>query len=575
MDSFEQYLTEGANLTWTAVEALHRGEFVQAKLMLERSRDLAITSYGMDHPITAMRSLFLSQALHGQGDYRRSRTLLDEAYKVYDPDVFQAEVSDSFENTLIEVSTMQGHFFIVEEITRSRIDRLRATGAPSDHARAIEQDKLAYLLLRQGNPQQALVLLENSVAVFERLVGDMHRDAAICYMYLHRAHRDLGNLEQAVHFADSHLKASLHLDGAEALVSLCAADNLALSECQLALQTSDAALATAGLARASAALSAMLKLGHEGANAAVLSAANLRSLSEKLRGLPGVILPADLPSVEGVALPRHCFISHSYRDGDIVKEILSVMPEGAKPIVFEPIDVSPADYVSTKLVSAVSSCDAVIVVDAEASNSSFWTAFERNLASRLGKPMFRFDRETRTFEKYVHPEMFMLLAYCCHPSDESRVAPLMRWLADDQNFVVIHDVKEHGEKAEAMFGRLDIATRTRKLDPFRKSGRGVYIIFISENCFSDASLRAHAEDQAANFPDSTVFCWIGARSEALQLSANLPAEQCFAFGADSVIDARYANRMDDLMVRLFWIFQKRGLGVPMDDLRKARPQDRA
>lgn len=565
----------GAQLMVDGQMALHEGDAVRARALLEQSRDLAIAEYGENHPIAAMRGLFLSQALHMSGDYKRAGELLMKARQAYDPDVFDPLVSDSFERTLIQVSTMQGHFFVVEEIAHARIERLRALGKARDHDRAVEQDVLAHLFLRQKKFQEAAALLEDSVAIFEAGVGPANKDTGVCYAYLNRAYRELGNYEAAVLYGQKCLQNCQSNLGDDHIETICAVDNLAAVECLLAEQRQDSTIGNEGLARAAAAFKSFVKLEGAEGRSALLCAKNLHSFSRRLANIPGIILPEGPAAAAGVILPNHCFISHSYRDSDVVKKMLGALPKHVKPIVFEPINVAPSDYVSTRLVNAVSSCDAVIVIDAVASNSSFWTAFERNLAARLRKPMVKFTPDTLAFETFDLPEMLMLVAYCCHPKDEAAVLPLIRWLSGAQSFSMINDREAHPKIARPMFGRLNSATREEELGLMRRAGRGVYLVFITSALMADAALRKHVEEQAKNHAHTTIFCWLDRRPGKSLFSGksalnDLPANHCFEFEAKGPLGPSQANKFDDLMVRIFWVFHQQGLGVPLDQLGRGK-----
>lgn len=85
-----------------------------------------------------------------------------------------------------------------------------------------------------------------------------------------------------------------------------------------------------------------------------------------------------------------CFISHAYRDTELVQQLLSMLPEVAEPIIFPPIEVSPEQMVSNELINAILDCDELIYFDSPNSSDSFWVAFERDYALRAGKTVFRF-----------------------------------------------------------------------------------------------------------------------------------------------------------------------------------------
>jgi len=64
-------------------------------------------------------------------------------------------------------------------------------------------------------------------------------------------------------------------------------------------------------------------------------------------------------------------------------------PNGWQPYVFPPIE-SPEQAISEHLVDALKTCDGFVYLSAPASLASFWVGFERNMAARLGKPVYAF-----------------------------------------------------------------------------------------------------------------------------------------------------------------------------------------
>ncbi len=88
--------------------------------------------------------------------------------------------------------------------------------------------------------------------------------------------------------------------------------------------------------------------------------------------------------------PRSCFISHSYGDQTTLSACLERrFPNGWRPYVFPPLE-TPQQAISEHLIDAVTACDGFVYLDTPTSRGSFWVGFERNLAARLGKPVYAF-----------------------------------------------------------------------------------------------------------------------------------------------------------------------------------------
>lgn len=88
--------------------------------------------------------------------------------------------------------------------------------------------------------------------------------------------------------------------------------------------------------------------------------------------------------------PRSCFISHSYGDQSTLTACLKRrFPNGWQPYVFPAIE-TPQQAISEHLIEALTACDGLVYLRAPASLASFWVGFERNMAARLGKPVYAF-----------------------------------------------------------------------------------------------------------------------------------------------------------------------------------------
>src|SRR5215475_13481734 len=129
------------------------------------------------------------------------------------------------------------------------------------------------------------------------------------------------------------------------------------------------------------------------------------------------------------ARSEHWSISHSYSDILIRDRCVASLSGQVVPVVFEPIVVSPREYVSDSLIAALLDCDALIYWDSEHACESFWVVFERTFAKRLGKRIYVFDPDNckvRLDEVPVtDPNIFSSHA----AEDGARIAQIVSWLA--------------------------------------------------------------------------------------------------------------------------------------------------
>ena len=91
------------------------------------------------------------------------------------------------------------------------------------------------------------------------------------------------------------------------------------------------------------------------------------------------------------SLPRHCFMSHSYRDEDSLEALRTSIPREVQPYVFPPITASPDQFVCTALIDAILSQEGLIYLLGGHSAESFWVAFERDYGLRSTRKVFSFD----------------------------------------------------------------------------------------------------------------------------------------------------------------------------------------
>jgi hypothetical protein len=292
---------------------------------------------------------------------------------------------------------------------------------------------------------------------------------------------------------------------------------------------------------------------------AARSLENNRRLKKMLQPLlanaPDPVQQIDPPGV--TALPTYSFISHAYADAETLDTLLKSLPKHVKPVVFEAIDVPPTDFVSEKLISGVLSADGFIFIDSDVSNASFWCAFERDLAARKQKHMFRFDTHTRAFEPFQLRPRELKLAHCFHASDRDDVQRVMRWLVDDRSFAAFHDEQKLGDQSFPPFASMTEDEREMRLFSLRTFGT-LYLLFLSDGLVADERLRHHVVDQLLKHPRATLACWLhpqptqvpGDLARALSV---LPREHVIAFKRRPSEAEFNVHELDDLSVRLFWI----------------------
>ncbi|NRF71322.1 tetratricopeptide repeat protein [Aquincola sp. S2] len=559
----QAHLGEILRLTSRGRAALDAGDGPAALEALQRKHNLVRKSFGDDHPSTGASWVDLGRAYELAGEFDEARAAFEEAQRINQSCGLHPHQLTLLEDGLKKVNARRGHTFAVEMISKAQIERLRGEGDDAELMRACAQDEQADLLMRSGRFAEALPLALDSLAIFERRAPN-GVDEGICCRYLMIIHRGLGNLAVAAEFGRRGAACLANArPGSESAITL--ADELAVTLTLLAVERGDPLLASEALNLSVGALElAEAKLG-EKHKASLRIRSNRAEMASRLSHLCANALRAapqgEASSVEvEVALPTRLFISHRYSDSCSRNALLKALPSYVHPVVFEPVSVSISEFVSEKLISGVLGADGLVAIDSEESNASFWTAFERDLAMRNGKPLFAFDPKSDELRRHSVELAQLMVAHCWHPDDRTDVDRVIQYLADERGFDVFGDVKRWWRRRQtASIWGLPASRRDQALLVLRSLGAN-YLVFASQAFLEDKLLVKHAAEQLAGYPESTLLCWLDDPSSVDE--PPVPFRE--ADGARVVTFSRRPSsrdfrvtEIDDLMVRLYWLTHQR------------------
>lgn len=183
---------------------------------------------------------------------------------------------------------------------------------------------------------------------------------------------------------------------------------------------------------------------------------------------------------------NHCFISHSYRDGAALAACLKQpLPDGWTPFVFPPLTVTPDQAVSHHLLDALTGCDGFVYLDTPITLGSFWVGFERNMAARLGKPIYAFRRSwlssafKRDAAEPADPIISVMFNLCIR-ADIERIAEIRDLIWDRYRFEIRGDKWRHLDNdARQMFDSVDGLQR-------KQATGGVALVFLSNASICDS-----------------------------------------------------------------------------------------
>jgi hypothetical protein len=254
-------------------------------------------------------------------------------------------------------------------------------------------------------------------------------------------------------------------------------------------------------------------------------------------------------STRAQSLPRRLFISHAYADQAVRDRLIAVLPPDVEPIVYPPIVLPPHEMVSTPLMAALRECDGLIYLTCGASDRSFWVAFERDYALRMGKPVFEADPNSLVITQTAGKPLELPVFASYHRQDRDRVTLVCNFMRNERNFDVFLDAEglQAGDAwQEAIHGAIE-----------RCVERGYLVAFWSHASasseFMGREIQFAAKRIGTRFNDRVVFASLDdATLPDFWMRDQEPAVQIYADQARSA-----EQRLDDLIVRLYWLIYRK------------------
>jgi tetratricopeptide (TPR) repeat protein len=517
-------------LTMDGRAALRAGDSATALEKFQRLHGLIEQKFPSESAFIATSLVDLGRAYILAGQKNEARLSLEQALSLYKRIGIADQRLDWAETLLLRVCEIQGHFPAAEQVLRDRIKRLAALGTARDLDRASAQDWLGSILDNQGRFAEAIELLSDSRRIFETHTKADPADYAVCLAQLGYAHRDARDYQSAEECFRKALANSIARNGTNSAETAKALDNLAVTLGLRAQQVGNRQLAAEAIESAKRAHDIFVgTLGPDHIET-TRCAENLKRLEIGLAEfqtaqarIPNGTTHRTSPAVP--ALPRVCFISHSYRDNTALAKLWGRLPSATEPVVFDPIEVTPAEFVNDQLVSSIMSCEGLIFIKGGQSAQSFWTVFERDLALRNRKKVFSYDPATDEIEPYEVQPCKLRLGFLAQ-------VRLPRFQAEYLQTMEVG---------------------------------GYLMVFLSENAVSGEYPLHEVPHYAKRRLDTTLFIWLRPRAD-IRLSgdfsvlAELPPENVFEFDTRPTVAHFDNRRLDDLMVRLYWlVYRNNGL----------------
>jgi hypothetical protein len=249
------------------------------------------------------------------------------------------------------------------------------------------------------------------------------------------------------------------------------------------------------------------------------------------------------------SLPAKCFISHSYADSAARDRLIGTLPHSVSPVVFPPINARPHEFVSKHLIDALLRCDGLIYLRGGASDKSFWVAFERDYVLRTGRAVFSYDIGTGEIAPDTARPLDLAVYASYHRGDKEKVRSICKFLGEERSFDVWLDITSirpgtlfEDEIKEGLADRLN---------------RGGYMMVFWSHSASRAEwiedeLKT-AASQIDRLNDRVLFALLEPCSlPTFWMRFNEPSVQLFGDRARPE-----THRVDDLMVRLYWLIYRK------------------
>lgn len=231
------------------------------------------------------------------------------------------------------------------------------------------------------------------------------------------------------------------------------------------------------------------------------------------------------------------FISHSYKDAAVRDSFLKTLPPQVTPYIFPPISVSPLEFVSSTLIGAILACDALIYLNEGFSSRSFWVAFERDYALRVGKTVFSFTPSTKTFAVHADPPLDLAIYPSFSRPQTQEVWPILEFMRKQRHFDAWIDTE---------LGMHPMGDLRRVLEAGMQSifDRGGYVVTFLGGFNSEYVI---AETKKGLEQQRLIVAGLGVQPPDFIHQDHDMFVQLMENGQIN------NNRIDDLIVRLYWL----------------------
>lgn len=243
------------------------------------------------------------------------------------------------------------------------------------------------------------------------------------------------------------------------------------------------------------------------------------------------------------ALPKKCFISHSYRDIEDTHLLLEMLPPKITPYLFPEITVTPDEMVSNNLIQAILACDGVIYINGGLWAASFRVAFERDFDKRAKLPVFEFQPATKEIKFDQTPPLHLPVFPSYSKQDRMRVDQILRVMRSERYFDIF--IPQEMPAGSAWADETSNAIDSRLRDG------GYVVAFLSVAAVSSAFVKREINSALSENSDRLILAWID-HPQVMPSDFPVPQTQWLVLNRLDDPHSLNWNEIDRLIVILYW-----------------------
>jgi len=240
-----------------------------------------------------------------------------------------------------------------------------------------------------------------------------------------------------------------------------------------------------------------------------------------------------------------CFVSFAYEDEPVLDQLRERLDRHAQLLVFPPIHVSPEKMVSNKLLRTIRRCDSLIYLIGGQSSTSPWVALERDYALRIGIDVYYFNQQNGTIKRDTTAPLDLPVFASYSRSDYKRVKDLLDFMRRKRSFDIFMD--------KDIDGSSEIAATLGNAISSRLERGGYLALFWLYESSNSIYVKEEMQFVFSQFSDRIMPALLDPIDLPPQID-NVNVKPVELYRQDGAgIDKR---RLDDLIVRLYWLIQK-------------------